>query len=553
MPLRQYATSVFSVYLRLLQAVWTKHPHLLAAVIILATTAVRLFFISTSQLSLVQDEAQYWDWTRHLQLSYYSKGPLIAWVIELWTTVFGDTEFGVRFGAMFNSMLVQGILYGGIAGIMRLPSLGLWTLIVANTMPLFLVTGVLMTTDNPMLLCWVTALVCLYRIGLPNAKMWHYVLFTVCIAAGILAKYMMLAIPAIALFYLWGLHRTRLLPQGVWKKVGISLAVGIILGFTPILLWNSFNDFVGFRHVAGLAGVASAKGVESLPFIRFDRVLPYFSSQVGLVAPWWFFFLMLGAWHSVKAWRFTIFPSRYQENIVDSADDIRRDLLFSAAFVPLWCFFLLWSFHTQIYPNWSAMSYAAGMVLCASAVERFPEQAKNAVQAAKRIRWRRIWVACGVLIFALMYAQNILPLPAKINPTARLKGWEDLGHKLASIEGELNNPNGVFYFSRSYDVTAELAFYAPNQPQAYCLPYGRRMCQYDLWSGPQEKIGWDAVYVQHAGGISDKTRDFFAKAFAEHRVVEYTSTHRGGDARRFTLVILKNYNGFWENYMGNKF
>ncbi|MBU1042681.1 MAG: dolichyl-phosphate-mannose--protein mannosyltransferase, partial [Proteobacteria bacterium] len=38
-------------------------------------TLLRLWFVATGQLGLVQDEAQYWDWTRHLQLTYYSKGP----------------------------------------------------------------------------------------------------------------------------------------------------------------------------------------------------------------------------------------------------------------------------------------------------------------------------------------------------------------------------------------------------------------------------------------------------------------------------------------------
>lgn len=27
---------------------------------------------------LVEDEAQYWDWSRHLALSYYTKGPGVA-------------------------------------------------------------------------------------------------------------------------------------------------------------------------------------------------------------------------------------------------------------------------------------------------------------------------------------------------------------------------------------------------------------------------------------------------------------------------------------------
>lgn len=34
-------------------------------------------------LNLAPDEAHYWDWSRHLDWSYYSKGPLVSWLIRL--------------------------------------------------------------------------------------------------------------------------------------------------------------------------------------------------------------------------------------------------------------------------------------------------------------------------------------------------------------------------------------------------------------------------------------------------------------------------------------
>ena len=33
---------------------------------------------SNCPLDLAPDEAHYWDWSRHLDWSYYSKGPLVA-------------------------------------------------------------------------------------------------------------------------------------------------------------------------------------------------------------------------------------------------------------------------------------------------------------------------------------------------------------------------------------------------------------------------------------------------------------------------------------------
>src|SRR5438067_594844 len=55
----------------------------LAAALIIAATAARLLYlIYYCPLDLAPDEAHYWDWSRHLDWSYYSKGPLVAYLIR---------------------------------------------------------------------------------------------------------------------------------------------------------------------------------------------------------------------------------------------------------------------------------------------------------------------------------------------------------------------------------------------------------------------------------------------------------------------------------------
>ena len=100
----------------------TRRPGLWALGIIALSLAVRLWFVASGQLDLVQDEAQYWDWSRRLQWSYYSKGPLIAWVIAFWTHLFGDTELGVRMGAVVNATLAQILLWYGVCLLYTSPS-----------------------------------------------------------------------------------------------------------------------------------------------------------------------------------------------------------------------------------------------------------------------------------------------------------------------------------------------------------------------------------------------------------------------------------------------
>src|SRR5882724_7509584 len=52
-----------------------------ALVIVVAVTAARVLFIATAPLELDFEEAQYWHWAQQLAWGYYSKPPLVAWLI----------------------------------------------------------------------------------------------------------------------------------------------------------------------------------------------------------------------------------------------------------------------------------------------------------------------------------------------------------------------------------------------------------------------------------------------------------------------------------------
>ena len=47
------------------------------------------------------DEAEYWAWSRRLDWSYFSRGPLIAWLIRLATELFGGLSKWLTGSPMF--------------------------------------------------------------------------------------------------------------------------------------------------------------------------------------------------------------------------------------------------------------------------------------------------------------------------------------------------------------------------------------------------------------------------------------------------------------------
>ena len=497
--------------------------------VILVATMVRLWFVATGQLDLVQDEAQYWDWSRHLQLSYYSKGPLIAWVNAVGTWLLGNTTFGVRIGAVFFSLASQAVLWFGLAKLMQRPIIGFWTLVVLNSSPLFMASSILMTTDSPLLFCWLGGMFSLYQAGRSKRPLPALILFAGFMALGILAKYMMLVVAVMALLYMVLLQREGRVSGRVTAWLCLAIAVGVVVGMAPILIWNIQNDWVGFRHVGALAGVAGGKPA---PLIRFDRFPEFFGSQVGMLTPWWFLYVLHGGVRAVRILR------GRDKDMPDEPDSLgrREHLLLVVFFWPMWLFFIVWSFHTKIYPNWPAMSYVAGIILGGYALARHLRRTER--------RWAKLWPTLGLVMFVLLYAQNWLPLPANLNPTMRLKGWRNLGEKLDTLRHEkFADPDQVFYFASTYDITAALAFYAPGQPQAYCGFWDRRMSQYDLWPGPQDKKGWDAIYVEK--NFKDRLPGELDAVCGSTETIHYQTTHRGEPARKFTIVLCKKYTGAW--------
>ncbi|MBI9111261.1 glycosyltransferase family 39 protein [Maridesulfovibrio ferrireducens] len=511
-------------------------PLMWAFIIIVFTTFARIWFLGSGQLNLVQDEAQYWDWTRNMQLTYYSKGPLIAWIISTWTFIFGNTEFGVRFGSVVGSMITQMVLFWGMAKLWKRPSAAVWTLIVYNTMPVFLALGILMTTDNPFILCWTCAVFALYSATIPyspgierdsnESRTLPFVLIAFFLALGILAKYTMLGFTGLSVIYALILMKKEGLPSGFLKKLFAALSVGVFVGFLPTLIWNVQNDFVGYKHVLYLIG---ASGASASQLIRFDRILPYLGEQIGMATPWWLIFMLSGGFGALA-----VVLKKKSKNLLGLNN--KQAALLSVFFLPVWFFFLMWSFHTKVLGNWAVISYVSGVMLAGLVFDAFWN---------RRGHLRSVWLFLGILIFGLLHFQNLVPLPDHLNPTHRLKGWTDLGQQVVELEkSQFKNPSKVFIMSEQYDMTAALAFYVPGQPRTYCAWIDRRMNQYDLWPGPQENLGWDAIYVLK--DFKEKPDDELIKMFGRiSPPIHFQTTFRGKPARKFTIYLCYDYNGYW--------
>ena len=119
--------------------------HLAAAGLILASVVLNLaYLVCDCPLDLAPDEAHYWHWSRHLDWGYYSKGPLVAWLIRGSCELFGPLSVllcgsempAVRLPAVACHAGLLAGWYVLAAGVFRSPRLGLAVVACGAALPL---------------------------------------------------------------------------------------------------------------------------------------------------------------------------------------------------------------------------------------------------------------------------------------------------------------------------------------------------------------------------------------------------------------------------------
>jgi hypothetical protein len=462
---------------------------LLAAGLILGAAAAHLAYLYRSPLDLAPDEAHYYDWSRHLDWSYYSKGPLVAYLIRAGCAVAGDwaqrhtgsLTFAVRLPAVVCGSLLLVSLYVLTAQVYRRERLALAVVALALTLPLIAAGSSLMTIDAPYTCCWGWALVLGHRAVFRGSR-GAWPALGVVVGAGILAKYTMaLFVPSLGLFLLTATESRKTLGRpGFWCMALVAAACCL-----PILVWNAQHDWVTVRHLLGLSGI-QARAEE--PRVHLLGPLVYVAGQCALLLVFWFL-----AWAAAmvahRPWR--------------EADPGVRYLWWLSA--PMFLTFLLFSPRTDGGEvNWPVTAYLSGLVLAAAWLGR--------QLASPRVWYRRgtvagLGAACvlGLLLTGFMhFSDRLYPVLARLagpprshldcpvrrlDPTCRLRGWrrglaaevDVVRAWLRAVEGREPVLVGV-----SWTLPGELGVYCEGHPQAYSVgPVAHeRHSQYDLWPNP---------------------------------------------------------------------
>jgi hypothetical protein len=440
---------------------------ILVAAVVAGLTALRIAYVAWGGLDLSPDEAHYWEWSRRLDLSYYSKGPMVAYLIAGLTTVFGTSAFAIRLGAVGLSVLGAWALYRLGRELFGRPEPGALAVIGIQLTPLVWAGSLLTTIDPPFVVAWTFGLWAAHR-ALAGGGVGAWLLLGLAVGVGSLAKYSMLfALPGL-LLYLWLAPERR---ASLRARGPILAVLAAVAALAPVLIWNARVGWVSARHVASQG---RGRG------LTWEHLVEFLGSQVLVLTPLVALLLAWGLWIGIR------------EGFGRRREPYRFLLAFAT---PVLGFYLALALQSKIQANWAAAAYpplalaTAGLLL-----ERRAGLGAGPRQTQTHLLIAAAAVALGVS--ALGHVVDRLDLPRRLDPTARLRGWAELGRTAGATVQGMPDPGRTFVASSRYQVTSELAFYTPGRPSAYNFNLGRRLNQYDFWEGPDSRIGWDAVYVE---------------------------------------------------------
>jgi 4-amino-4-deoxy-L-arabinose transferase-like glycosyltransferase len=413
--------------------------------ILALATLVRLGLATT--LPLFPDEAYYWEWSRRLAAGYFDHPPLIAWVVRAGTAIAGATPLGVRLGA---------VLSGAVAGV----AMVLATRRLAGTeaaeraswlaalLPFFIGGFVLATPDAPLLACGAMTLLALVHAVEDDETGWWLVAgaFT---GLAFLAKYTAVLLPAIvAATCVW--HRplrAQLGRPGPWLAAGVALLVA-----TPVVWWNATHDWASFRFQLN-HGLGAPR----------DRLLAreadYIGGQLLLASP---VLLVLFVREGVVTLRRGLGSAR---------------VLLAAVSCAILLFFAVSAMRRRPEANWPALAYPAAVVLLATGTA-----------ALERVRaWRAGVLVAGLFTLAPVLAAfpSILPVPSRLDPYRKARGWDVLADSVDAVARR--TPGPLHLAANRYQQAAMLGWYLPGHPDVTSLNIGGRANQYELWAGFRER------------------------------------------------------------------
>lgn len=260
---------------------------------ILKTKYINYFLIFVSVVSilrlgllgafnLVPQEAYYWLYIQRPALSYFDHPPICSYTIGLFTLLFGNNEFGVRFGMLLYSIGTSIFLFLLAKKFFNSEKNALLTIVFLNLTIFFNLHSIVATPDAPLLFFWSAAMYFYYKALFEDNSWRNWTLAGLSTGFALSSKYTASFIFLNLLFFFVITNQTK-------KILSIKFIGSVILSaipFLPVIIWNIENGFASFLFQTS----GRAKGIRSIGLNYFFQLI---ASQLYELTPLFFILLII--------------------------------------------------------------------------------------------------------------------------------------------------------------------------------------------------------------------------------------------------------------------
>jgi 4-amino-4-deoxy-L-arabinose transferase-like glycosyltransferase len=407
----------------------------LAVAILAALTVIRVIGLEYSVVDLFFDEAQYWAWSREPAFGYFTKPPLLAWIIAGAEWICGSSEACVRAP---SPVLYCGtsLLAYGIARQLYDDTVAFWAAVSMALTPGAAFSARIISTDVPLLFFWALALLAYVKLISGADRRWALVL-GMALGLGTLAKYAML-------YFLLGIGLAAVLDRDARRlltkpELWLAFAIAALL-VAPNIQWNIANGLATFRHTGDNIQGSGFK-------INLLRPLEFLAAQFALIGPI-LFAVLLGAILRITS------PALR-----------RADRLMLAFAIPPLLLITLTAIVSRAFANWAATAYISGLVVAVAIIVR-----------QEAWKWLAASLAIGIVAQAVILAGDAratrLDAPRIGDVYRRTLGWRSLGEQAGSLARQVGARAIV---ADKRDDVASLIYYWRDQPEAiFAWPFDAR-------------------------------------------------------------------------------
>ena len=251
-------------------------------ILLLIILFLRIYINHISAITLHFDEAQYWGWSKNLEWGYFSKPPLLAWLIHFNNSLCGQTEFCVRISSPILYFFSSLFIFFSANILVKNIRIAVLSAVAFNLMPGITFSSFISTTDVP--LVFFSSIFCFIFLVIYKKKkpsIFYYILLGLVFSLGFLSKYamgyLMLSLMILLFFYV-DVRRKFLNINSIFFIITV-----LIITF-PHFYWNYKNSFVTFLHTADNANLQELN-------LNIQNVLVFLVSQFIIFGVYPLFFI----------------------------------------------------------------------------------------------------------------------------------------------------------------------------------------------------------------------------------------------------------------------